>query len=63
MKDRVEYVVELINQGNDVVLISDMYLPKEVIVEMLKNADERLAELPLFLSSDYGDQRQQENFI
>ncbi|MED4993392.1 CDP-glycerol glycerophosphotransferase family protein [Bacillus safensis] len=57
MKDRVEYVAELVNQGNDVVLISDMYLPKEVILEMLKNADERLAELPLFLSSDYGDQK------
>ena len=44
-------------EGNDVVLISDMYLPKETIQKMLAKADPLLATLPLFLSSDKGYQK------
>ena len=34
-----------------------MYLPKEVILEMLYQVDPRLTELPLYLSSDIGNQK------
>ncbi|WP_240422381.1 CDP-glycerol glycerophosphotransferase family protein [Listeria costaricensis] len=57
MEEPVKYVFELVEQGEDVVLVSDMYLPEEVIKEMLKKADPRLAELPLYLSSKLGDQK------
>lgn len=50
-------VRELKNLGNDVVLISDMYLPETVIREMLAKADPFLAELPLYLSSTIGVQK------
>ena len=41
-----------IDDGEDVVLISDMYLPKELIVKMLGKVSEKIAKLPLFLSSE-----------
>lgn len=55
--ERVELVKELLAANEKVVLISDMYLPKEVIQAMLKKADPVLAELPLYLSSDCGVQK------
>lgn len=51
---QIDRVKELLNQGEHVVLISDMYLPKAVIAQMLAKADPVLATLPLFLSSEYG---------
>lgn len=53
----VSYLKELLAGGNTVVLISDMYLPKEFIRKMIEKADPVLATLPLFLSSDYGVQK------
>ncbi len=50
-------------EGNDVVLISDMYLPKETIQKMLAKADPLLATLPLFLSSDKGYQKNNQKII
>ena len=47
----------LLDSYQDVILISDMYLPKEVILEMLYQVDPRLTELPLYLSSDIGNQK------
>ena len=47
----------MIEQGETVVLISDMYLPKEFIKKLLCKAEPILGELPLFLSSDYGTQK------
>ena len=34
-----------------------MYLPKEVILKMLNKVDPKLTELPLYLSSEIGDQK------
>ena len=54
---QVNYVKELLAKGETVILISDMYLPKEVIRKMLYKADPVLAEIPMFLSSEYGYQK------
>lgn len=50
--DKVAFAEQLIQDGEQVVLISDMYLPKEVIQSMLRKVSPMLAEAPLFLSSD-----------
>lgn len=57
LKEQIDYVKTLLSRGETVALISDMYLPKEVIRKMLYKADPVLAELPLFLSSEYGYQK------
>ena len=49
--------LDLADRKETVFLISDMYLSKDFIQKMLAKADPRLAELPLFLSSDYGVQK------
>ncbi len=54
LKEQINLVKKYISEGEYVVLISDMYLPKVIITEMLKKADPLLAELPLFLSNEYG---------
>ena len=51
---QVTMVKELVKKGETVILISDMYLPKEHISKMLYKADPVLAELPIFLSNEYG---------
>lgn len=57
LSQNIEYLKARIREGNDVVLISDMYLPKEIISKMLAKADPFLATLPLFLSSERGYQK------
>ena len=52
VKDKVAFAEQLIRDGEQVVLISDMYLSKEVIKAMLRKVSSLLAEAPLFLSSD-----------
>lgn len=51
---QIDQVKALLADGEKVVLISDMYLPKEAITKMLIKADPVLGELPLFLSCEYG---------
>lgn len=48
----VSRIMELIDSGQKVFLISDMYLSKAVILQMLKHADSRLCTIPLYLSSE-----------
>ncbi|MDO5293214.1 MAG: CDP-glycerol glycerophosphotransferase family protein [bacterium] len=57
MYERIAIIEELIADGNTVVLVSDMYLPQEMIKKMLYKANPVLAQLPLFLSSEYGVQK------
>ncbi len=57
LPENISYLKERLAEGNDVVLISDMYLPKDTIQKMLAKADPVLAGLPLFLSSDTGYQK------
>ncbi|SPN76044.1 CDP-glycerol glycerophosphotransferase family protein [Brochothrix thermosphacta] len=54
---RVEQLFEQVENGDKIILISDMYLPKEVIEMMLKKADERLLSFDLYLSSEIGHQK------
>lgn len=56
-KDMIAKVKELVKNNEKVVLISDMYLSKEIIRKILEKAAPFLAELPLYLSSDYGVQK------
>jgi CDP-glycerol glycerophosphotransferase (TagB/SpsB family)/FMN phosphatase YigB (HAD superfamily) len=55
--DRVAEVLELLDRGQTVVLMSDMYLPEDFIRRLLAHAEPRLADLPLFLSSSRGTQK------
>lgn len=57
IQKRINMLFELIAAGNDVKLVSDMYLPKAVIQQMLEAADPRLVELPLYVSSEVGYQK------
>lgn len=47
----IDHIKQLKRAGETVVLISDMYLPREQISAMLAAADPMLAELPLYLSN------------
>lgn len=53
----IEHLKELKDAGNDVVMISDMYLPEEVVRQLLHNADSFLDSIPLYLSSTVGHQK------
>jgi CDP-glycerol glycerophosphotransferase (TagB/SpsB family)/FMN phosphatase YigB (HAD superfamily) len=55
--DQIERVKRLKAQGDTIVLISDMYLPEDVVRELLILADPELGELPLYLSSTWGVQK------
>ncbi len=55
--ENIERLKKLVNDGEKVILISDMYLSKEIILEMLAKADPLLPTLPLFLSCEYGVQK------
>lgn len=54
IKDNIEEVKRHIAEGNKVILISDMYLPKNIIREMLVKADDIFQNIPLYVSSEYG---------
>lgn len=51
INEMINKALTLKSEGNDVVLISDMYLPEKIIKEMLAKANHELVKLPLFLSS------------
>lgn len=55
--DKINFAEQLIKDGEQVVLISDMYLAKSVLVKMIHKVSPLLAEAPLFLSSEYGTQK------
>lgn len=55
--ENVQHCLNLYHSGETVVLISDMYLPKDFIQKMLAKANPDLAKLPLYLSSDRGWQK------
>lgn len=55
--DAISYVKDLVARGETVCLVSDMYLGKDFIKKLLCKSDPALAELPLFLSREYGVQK------
>lgn len=52
IEENIKEIHKLLSEKNDVVLISDMYLPKKVIKEMLQKIDKKISELPLYLSCE-----------
>ncbi len=54
LQEQIDRVKELLAADEKVVLISDMYLPKDLILKMLEKADPALTEPELFLSNEYG---------
>lgn len=50
----IDRLKTLLQQGEKVVLVSDMYLSKETIRRMLMKADEVFCDIPLYVSSEYG---------
>lgn len=57
LQEQIDHIRSLVESGETVVLISDMYLPADFIRQMLEKADPMLAELPLYVSSEYGVQK------
>ncbi|MCW2785650.1 MAG: hypothetical protein JWP74_2167 [Marmoricola sp.] len=55
--DRIAEVKELLDAGETVVLLSDMYLPKSTLTTMLAAADPALATVPLYLSNEHKAQK------
>lgn len=55
VKKNLAWIKELLQKGEKIILISDMYLPGEQIQRMLEKADPVLTTLPLFLSNEYGE--------
>lgn len=51
--ENIENIKRLLSQGSRVILISDMYLRKETVREMVLKVDRTIAELPLYVSSEY----------
>lgn len=54
IKKNIDKLKGFLDKGETVILISDMYLPRDFIVKLLEKADPVLATLPLFLSCEYG---------
>lgn len=57
IQSRIDELHQLQAEGADVFLVSDMYLPKSAIHDMLAQADESLNDVPLYLSSEIGYQK------
>lgn len=55
--ERVAEVLRLLDDGQCVILLSDMYLPEEFVRRLLARVEHRLADLPLFLSSSRRTQK------
>lgn len=53
IQENIDKIKELLKEGNRVALISDMYLGKDAIRRILLNVDEVIADLPLYVSSEY----------
>lgn len=54
IQSNIEKLKQLYNSGKRVILISDMYLPKEVVEQILVNIDPVFKDIKLYLSSDIG---------
>lgn len=57
IEERINELKELVENGEDVVLISDMYLSKEVLKDILVRIDPIFETIPIFVSSEYGVQK------
>lgn len=55
--EMIAYAERLIDNGEDVILISDMYLPSAFIKKMVGKFSKKLTEIPMYVSSEYGVQK------
>ncbi len=55
--ENIQRLKGLVEQGERVVLISDMYLPENTIRRMLLQADDIFETIPLYVSSEYGKRK------
>ncbi len=56
-KEHIDILKKLYSDGEQIVLISDMYLSEDFVRKMLHKADPVFDNIPLFLSSTYGVQK------
>lgn len=55
IKENIEKLKKIIEAGNKVILISDMYLPRDVIRRLLTKCDSKtFADLKIYVSCEYG---------
>lgn len=57
VSEMIDRLFQLHKEGNDIILVSDMYLDKAVIQNMLAKVNPDLLQFPLYLSSDLGVQK------
>ena len=57
IQHRIDLAHSLAKEGHKVIMISDMYLDREVIEKMVAKADPKLLEYDLYLSSETGYQK------
>lgn len=55
--DKIEELFLLKANGHEIVLLSDMYLPENIIKEMLMKVDKRFNSIKLYVSSEIGYQK------
>lgn len=53
----IDFYFSLKQEGHDVLLISDMYLPSDVVRQMISKVDPRFVNEKMYLSSDLGYQK------
>lgn len=54
IEENIQRLKRLLEQGERVILVSDMYLPTDTIRRMLLQTDEVFREIPIYVSSEYG---------
>lgn len=55
--ENIALLKELINDGEEVIVISDMYLPADFVKSLLRKADPVFESVPIYVSSEYGHQK------
>ncbi len=63
IKNTISKVLELLDSGEKVILISDMYLGSEHIKQILKKTEPRLANCPVYVSSEQKASKQTGNLF
>lgn len=53
IKYNINKIIELYNNKNNVILISDMYLPSKIIRKILLKHNQIFAEIPIYVSNEY----------